>query len=73
MKGSGLGVFVLVEFRYPIVPVGEDILCCVIAADVVVLDTGSELVCNCSAVAGAVVAVLLTVEVEGGPVTSVES
>ena len=61
MKGSGKGVLVIVEVRYPIVPVGVDILCCAIVTEVVVLETGSELVVESIRGSCAVVVVLLTI------------
>jgi len=63
----------MVELRYPMVLVVADILCCVIAADVVVVEIRSELVGDGCRGPVALDVVLLTVEVDGGPVRSVES
>lgn len=64
---------VIVELRYPAVLVVAEILCCVVAADVVIVELRSELVGDGSGEYVALDVVLLAVEAEGGPVRSVES
>lgn len=73
VKSSGLGVELMVELKYPMVLVVADISCCVIAADVVVAEIGSELVGDSCGGSVALDIVLLIIEVDGGPVKSVGS
>ena len=73
VKGSRLGLELMVELKYPMVLVVADILCCVIAADVVVVEIGSELVDDGCGRSVALDIVLLTIELVGAPVKSVGS
>jgi hypothetical protein len=66
-------VYVIVELRYATLLVGTYILCCVVAADVVVVGIGKEFVGDDCKEYVALDVVLLAVDVEGGPVTSVDS
>ena len=70
---AGVSAYVVVKLRYPAVLVVAEILCCVVAADVVIVKLRSELVSDSSGEYVALDVVLLAVEAEGCPVRSVES
>ena len=65
-------MYVKFELRYPAVLVIAEILCCVIAADVVIVELRPELVSDGSGVCVAL-DVVLAAEAKDGPVRSVES